>query len=60
MHHLHLLRLLPPFAPFIGATRLPAVAVVMVGHGHSPFKAPFVPLVATFNTLLGAVSGDVR
>jgi hypothetical protein len=45
--------------PRVRASRLLAVAIVVAGHAHSPLKAMFAPLIATFDTLLGAVSGDV-
>jgi hypothetical protein len=47
-------------APHVGATHLLVVAIIAVGHGHSPLKALFAPLVAAFDALLGAVSGDIR
>jgi hypothetical protein len=46
-------------APRAGATRLPVVAVIMAGRGHSPLKALFAPLVATFDGLLGPVSANI-
>jgi hypothetical protein len=38
--------------PHAGATCLPVVVVITAGHGHSPLKALFAPLVAAFDTLL--------
>jgi hypothetical protein len=46
--------------PRTGATCLPVMAVIVAGSGLSPFEALFVPLVATFDALLGVVSGDVK
>jgi hypothetical protein len=45
--------------PRTGAASLPVVAVVTDGHGHTPLKALFAPLVADFDALLGAVSRDI-
>jgi hypothetical protein len=42
-----------------GAAHLPVVVVVVVGRGHGPLKVLLARLVATFDALLGAVSGDV-
>jgi hypothetical protein len=36
------------------------VADITAGRGRSPLKALFASLVATFDTLLGAMSGDAR
>jgi hypothetical protein len=42
-----------------GAAHLPVVAIITAGHGHSPLKVLFMPLVAAFDALLGAVSGYI-
>jgi hypothetical protein len=47
-------------APHAGAARHPVVTVVVAGHGRSPLKVLFAPLLAAFYALLGAVSGDVE
>jgi hypothetical protein len=36
------------------------MADITTGRGRSPLKALFTSLVATFDTLLGAMSGDAR
>jgi hypothetical protein len=36
------------------------VAVIAVGHGRSPLKALFAPLVAAFDALLGVMSGNIE
>jgi hypothetical protein len=41
------------------ASCLPVVAIITAGRGRSPLKALFTPLVASFDVLLGAVSGNV-
>jgi hypothetical protein len=46
-------------APHAGATHLLVVAIVVPGHGHCPWKAYFAPVVASFDALLGAASGDI-
>jgi hypothetical protein len=43
-------------APHTGATRLPAIAVVVAGRGCGPLKALLVPLFATLPAVVG---GDV-
>jgi hypothetical protein len=46
--------------PHAEAAHLPVVAVIVASHRHSPLKALFAPLVATFDALLSAMSGDVE
>jgi hypothetical protein len=46
-----------PDAPRTRAARLQVIAVIVSGHGCSPLKAVFAPLVATFNDL--RVTGGV-
>jgi hypothetical protein len=46
-------------ASHTGAAHLLVVVVVMADHGHGPLKALLAPLVATFDALLGTVSGDI-
>jgi hypothetical protein len=46
--------------PHTGASRLPVVAVIVVGHGCGPWKALLVPLFATMDALPAAVDGDIR
>jgi hypothetical protein len=41
------------------ATRSPVATVITASHDHSPLKAPLVPLVATFDALLGVVGSDI-
>jgi hypothetical protein len=36
------------------------VAIIVASHGCSPLKVLFAPLLATFDALLGALSGDVE
>jgi hypothetical protein len=43
--------------PHVRAARL---TIVAVGRGHDPLKALLAPLFATFDTLLGAMGGDVE
>jgi hypothetical protein len=40
------------------ATRLPIVAVIVVGHGH--LMMPLAPLFATLDAFLSAVDGDIE
>jgi hypothetical protein len=45
-------------ASHAGATCLPVMVVITAGHGRGPLKGLLAPLVATFDTLLGIVSGS--
>jgi hypothetical protein len=47
-------------APHARAIRLPIVAIVIVGHGHSPLRTLIVPPLATRDALPGASNGDIR
>jgi hypothetical protein len=47
-------------APHVGATCLPIVAIIVVGHGRTPLKVLLVPLFATLATLPTIVDGNVR
>jgi hypothetical protein len=39
---------------------IPVVAIIMAGRGRGPMMVLLAPLVATFDALLGLVSGDIR
>jgi hypothetical protein len=45
--------------PRVGAARLLVITVVVAGHGRSPLKVLFASLVAAFDALLGAMSGNI-
>jgi hypothetical protein len=45
--------------PCVKVARLPVMAIIAAGRGHSSLKALFAHLVAAFDALLGVVSGDV-
>jgi hypothetical protein len=46
-------------ASHAGAARLPVMAIVAAGHRHGPLKPLLAPLIAAFDGILGAVSGDI-
>jgi hypothetical protein len=46
--------------PHAGAARLPVIAVVVIGHGHSPLRMLLASPVAALGAFPGAMDGDVR
>jgi hypothetical protein len=47
-------------APHARTAHFPAATIITTGHGHGPCSVLPAPHVVTFDSLLGAMSGDVK
>jgi hypothetical protein len=46
--------------PRVGATCLPVVAIIVVGHGRGPLRMLVAPLLAALSAILGTVDGNIE
>jgi hypothetical protein len=46
-------------SPYVGATRLPIVAIIILGHGHSLLRTFFAPPLATLDALPSTLDGNI-
>jgi hypothetical protein len=45
--------------PYVGATRLPIVAIIVLGRGRSPLRTFLSPPLATLGALPSALDGNI-